>query len=67
MNRQELLLRWVKIQHEGQRIRLTEVPYLKHLTDVAELSVVVSFGYEVGLCHDLLEKLLLLKHLYSQY
>jgi len=56
MNRQELLLRWVKSQHEGQLIRLTELPYIDHLIDVAELSDVELFGYEVGLCHDLFEK-----------
>lgn len=47
---------WVALRHEGQIIRRTEKPYLNHLIAVAELAKpAVTLGYEIGLCHDLLE------------
>ena len=55
MNRQKLLIDWVKKQHEGQLIRRTDEPYLNHLTAVADLADVIPLGYEIGLCHDLFE------------
>lgn len=52
----EQLTDWVALRHEGQMIRRTEEPYFNHLVAVAELSKsAVALGYEIGLCHDLLE------------
>lgn len=51
------LKRWVSLQHQGQLIRRTKRPYFEHLLAVAELAgPAVAFGYEIGLCHDLLEE-----------
>ena len=50
------LLEWVALQHGGQLIRRTTEPYFKHLIAVADLAKNrVPLGYEIGLCHDLLE------------
>jgi (p)ppGpp synthase/HD superfamily hydrolase len=55
MNRDQLLC-WVKQKHEGQTIKRTDLPYLNHLVAVATLAGPVTvLGYEIGLCHDLLE------------
>jgi (p)ppGpp synthase/HD superfamily hydrolase len=56
MSRENKLLEWVKRQHEGQLIRRSAEPYLNHLTAVAGLAAIIPFGYEIGLCHDLLEE-----------
>jgi (p)ppGpp synthase/HD superfamily hydrolase len=59
MNRKVQLTHWVKSMHEGQIIKCTGEPYFNHLLAVAEMAAPASpFGYEVGLCHDLLEKTL---------
>jgi len=51
------LKRWVSLQHQGQVIRRTKKPYFEHLLAVAELAgPAVTLGYEIGLCHDLLEE-----------
>ena len=51
------LTAWVKEQHAGQMIRKTEEPYFDHLLFVAEKAgAIIPLGYEIGLCHDLLEK-----------
>ena len=53
----EALTVWVKEQHAGQLIRKTEKPYFDHLLFVAEKAgSVFPLGYEIGICHDLLEK-----------
>jgi len=39
-------------------MRLSGKPYITHLVFVSEMAgASVSFGYEIGLCHDLLEDL----------
>lgn len=51
------LKRWVSLQHQGQLLRRTKRPYFEHLLAVAELAgPAVTLGYEIGLCHDLLEE-----------
>lgn len=56
MNAIARLTNWVAGKHAGQRIRRTKAPYLNHLLAVANLAKsAASFGYEIGLCHDLLE------------
>ena len=50
------LRHWVKRQHKGQRIKKSGKPYFTHLLAVAEIAAPVTYlGYEIGLCHDLLE------------
>jgi len=52
----EQLANWVEEKHRGQLIRDTEEPYFMHLVTVAEMAGPATlFGYEIGLCHDLLE------------
>lgn len=52
-----LLAQWVALKHRGQLIRRSGKPYLDHLLAVAEMAAsFTTFGYEIGLCHDLLEK-----------
>jgi (p)ppGpp synthase/HD superfamily hydrolase len=52
----ELLTGWVKGKYDGNLIRRSYEPYFNHLAAVAELaSSALSMGYEIGLCHDLLE------------
>lgn len=52
----ERLTVWVQRKHEGQVIKGTEDLYFKHVTAVAEMAEpLVKWGYEIGLCHDLLE------------
>jgi len=57
MTSAERLADWVKSKHEGQLIKCTNEPYFNHLIAVAEIAgKTIRLGYEVGLCHDLLEK-----------
>ncbi|WP_316845192.1 hypothetical protein [Pedobacter psychrodurus] len=50
------LAHWVAVQHAGQLIRKTKTPYFNHLTTVAaKARSATRLGYEIGLCHDLLE------------
>ncbi|KQM74789.1 hypothetical protein ASE74_02070 [Pedobacter sp. Leaf216] len=50
------LAKWVAEQHAGQLVRNTNKPYFNHLETVATLAgPVTRLGYEIGLCHDLLE------------
>lgn len=50
------LLTWIKTTYAGRLIRMSGEPYLTHLTAVADLAApALPFGYEIGLCHDLLE------------
>jgi len=54
-NRDNLRL-WVEDKHRNQIIKNTTVPYFKHLLNVANgADGKVPLGYEIGLCHDLLE------------
>jgi (p)ppGpp synthase/HD superfamily hydrolase len=56
MKQIEHLANWVKNKHQGQLIKRTAKPYFTHLIAVAEMVAPVTFlGYEVGLCHDILE------------
>ena len=56
MKQAELLTEWVALKHHGQLIKKTTEPYFNHLTAVADMvKHVVHGGYEIGLCHDLLE------------
>jgi (p)ppGpp synthase/HD superfamily hydrolase len=57
MTSSERLADWVRSKHEGQLIKRTNEPYFNHLIAVAEMAgTAITLGYEVGLCHDLLEK-----------
>ena len=57
MNRRLKLINWVRLQHEGQLIKETQLPYFDHLLAVANRVVdLAQLTYEIGLCHDLLEK-----------
>jgi len=52
----DLLIAWVKLKFDGNKIKRSGEPYFNHLTAVAELAApLVSMGYEIGICHDLLE------------
>lgn len=52
-----LLTQWVSSKHEGQLIRHSNSPYFVHLLAVAEMAAPCTpLGYEMGFCHDLLEK-----------
>lgn len=56
MGKKEELARWVAKRHDGQLIRRSGEPYINHLLAVAELSQpALELGYEIGLCHDVLE------------
>ncbi|WCT13765.1 hypothetical protein [Mucilaginibacter jinjuensis] len=55
MTGRKKLITWVEQQHKGQLIRKTTLPYVHHLKAVAEMADVAPLGYEIGLCHDLLE------------
>ncbi|UKT65603.1 hypothetical protein [Pedobacter mucosus] len=47
---------WVAEQHNWQLIKKTDKPYYSHLTAVAEVAGDKErLGWEIGLCHDLLE------------
>lgn len=52
----EQLTNWVANKYAGQLIRHTTEPYFNHLIAVADMvKGIESLGYEIGLCHDLLE------------
>lgn len=52
----EKLAKWVASKHGEQLIKRTGKPYFDHLLAVAEMAEpAVAYGYEIGLCHDLLE------------
>jgi (p)ppGpp synthase/HD superfamily hydrolase len=56
MKPEDELKKWIAHQHKGQLIKKTSQPYMNHLTAVAEMAAeALDFGYEIGLCHDLLE------------
>jgi (p)ppGpp synthase/HD superfamily hydrolase len=57
MNRRLKLINWIRAQHAGQMIKETNAPYLDHVLAVAnQVASAVSLTFEIGLCHDLLEK-----------
>lgn len=57
MNRRLKLITWVREQHEGQLIKETYIPYFEHLLAVANrVADAAALTFEIGLCHDLLEK-----------
>ena len=57
MNRRLKLINWVRAQHEGQLIKETQVLYVEHVLAVANRAAAAApLTYEIGLCHDLLEK-----------
>jgi (p)ppGpp synthase/HD superfamily hydrolase len=57
MNRRLKLIKWIREQHEGQFIKETNVPYFEHLLAVANrVADAAPLTYEIGLCHNLLEK-----------
>ena len=49
------LLEFVKHWHGDQVRKYTGEPYWHHLVNVAEMASIEPLGYEIGLCHDLLE------------
>lgn len=52
----EELRNWVADKYAGQIIRRTNEPYFNHLIAVANMvKSIEPLGYEIGLCHDLLE------------
>lgn len=53
----QTLLDFVTEKHSGQVRKYTNEPYVNHLVSVANMAnkTTAGFGYEVGLCHDLLE------------
>lgn len=56
MTRSEKLASWVADKHKNQLIKCTVLPYFDHLNKVALLAKgATEWGYETGLCHDLLE------------
>jgi len=57
MNRRLKLINWVREQHAGQLIKDTIAPYLDHVLAVANrVANAAPLTFEIGLCHDLLEK-----------
>ena len=57
------MINWVRQQHEGQLIKETDAPYFEHLLTVANLVAnCAPLTYEIGLCHDLLEKTAVKQH-----
>ncbi len=57
MQNRDKLIEFVKEQHRAQVRKYTGEPYLNHLLAVAEMAekTGVQYGWEIGLCHDLLE------------
>lgn len=56
MTAKQRLTEWVEKKHGNQLIRRTKEPYFNHVVAVAEMAApVLTLGYEIGLCHDLLE------------
>jgi (p)ppGpp synthase/HD superfamily hydrolase len=54
--RQAHLLGFVTLKHDLQKRKYTNEPYVTHLRAVADMADgKCKLGYEIGLCHDLLE------------
>ncbi|MGY3214266.1 hypothetical protein [Mucilaginibacter sp. HD30] len=57
MNRRLQLINWVRAQHHGVLIKDTYTPYFEHVLAVAnQVAEITPLTYEIGICHDLLEK-----------
>ena len=57
MNRRLQLINWVRIQHQAEFIKDTYTPYFEHVLAVAnQVAAITPLTYEIGICHDLLEK-----------
>lgn len=55
-SRRHCLLDWIKVRYQGVIIPVSGGPYLEHVETVAALAGRHNIlGYEIGLCHDLLE------------
>jgi (p)ppGpp synthase/HD superfamily hydrolase len=47
---------FVTLKHHQQKRKYTGEPYFNHVKAVAEMADgMCKFGYEIGLCHDLIE------------
>ncbi len=56
MTPRQNLYDWIGEVYKGKEIKISGNPYFEHLIFVAEFAKdAVGFGYEIGLCHDLLE------------
>jgi (p)ppGpp synthase/HD superfamily hydrolase len=56
MGKGEELATWVTKRHAGQLIKRSGEPYVNHVIAVGNMaSAYLELGYEIGLCHDLLE------------
>src|ERR1700744_4067176 len=56
MDKIALLSAWVERKHAGQIKKYSGQPYFLHVKKVAEIAKQATYlGYEIGLCHDLLE------------
>ncbi len=57
MNRRLQLIQHIRAQHNGQLIKDTTQPYFEHVLAVANNAAEAApLAFEIGLCHDLLEK-----------
>jgi (p)ppGpp synthase/HD superfamily hydrolase len=56
ISRKKLLFNFSELHHRGQVRKYTGEPYINHAVAVGKLAdTKVKLGYEVGICHDLLE------------
>lgn len=56
MTPRERLFQWISGIYQDRTVKISGEPYLEHLVFVAEFAKdAVPLGYEIGLCHDLLE------------
>lgn len=57
MKNRDKLIEFVRQQHGNQLRKYTNEPYFTHLIAVADMAekTGVNYGWEIGLCHDLLE------------
>ena len=56
MTPSQQLADWIAMKHNDQVIKRSGAPYFSHLLTVAEIAgQATPLGYEIGLCHDLLE------------
>ncbi len=56
VNPRHHLFCFVTLKHHQQKRKYTGEPYFNHVKAVAEMADgMCKFGYEIGLCHDLLE------------
>jgi len=57
MNCRLQLINWVRAQHQGELIKDTYTPYFEHVLAVANMvAEAAPLTYEIGICHDVLEK-----------